>query len=145
MKLPKLKRKLAHWPTKPLCPVCKKKKVFEPHSFVLLSSFSLLSNRRKKRTFSVDHLDTSVELMYHGAHDTGVGTRRNIMAQSKIASDVYGGQVELYFCSTKCIRKFFNAWVDDLEKDMKIKTKKHNQSLQLAARPRRAAVVKRSR
>ena len=36
----------------------------------------------------------------------------------KIADDVKGGQFDLYFCSTKCLREFLNHCVDELEKSI---------------------------
>lgn len=52
----------------------------------------------------------------------------------RIAQDVRGGQFDLYFCSTKCLREFLNHCVDELEQSMKpcpkkrtIKTAKKNE------------------
>ena len=135
MKTKTIKGKQTYWPTKPLCPVCREHKVFEPHSFVVLSSWTLVANRRKKIAVQRDCLETTLELMYHGAHDSGIGTRRNIMAGSTIAESIRGGQVEFYFCSPRCVKRFLFNWVDELETKIK---KEHNKQNQHTSRnPRR--------
>jgi len=129
-----LKGRQSHWPKKPLCPVCRKQKVFEPHSFVVLGSWTLLADPDGKTAKAAGDLDVSLELLYHGAHDSGIGDRRDIMVSSKIAESVHGGQVEFYFCSPQCVKKFLCDWVDEFEQKIE---KEHNHTSQRSARPRR--------
>ena len=112
-----LKGKSSHWPTKPLCPVCKRRKVFETHSFVSLSASTLIEVCPRKKTVEVDDLkvETSLGILYHGAHDSGIGGQRDIFVRSDIADRVDDQEVEFYFCSTSCLKKFLCDWVDDLE------------------------------
>lgn len=56
-----------------------------------------------------------LSLVWHGAHDAGVGEDRGIYASVDIAEEVEGGSFELHFCSTKCMRAFLNSCVDALE------------------------------
>ncbi|MFA7061273.1 MAG: hypothetical protein WC156_10690 [Pedobacter sp.] len=35
-----------------------------------------------------------------------------------IIKDIRGGQAEMYFCSTECLRQFLNFCVDELEQKM---------------------------
>ncbi len=125
IKLPVVKgKKYNHYPRRALCPWCKKKKVFEPHSMAILSGGALLMNRKEKNGGSSDDLDAYLSLTWHGAHDSGKGDDRKIYSNIDIASDVKGGEFDLYFCSTKCLRAFLNACVDELEK--KIEKEKQN-------------------
>ena len=46
----------------------------------------------------------------------GQGNDGDIFCGVDIIHDAIGGQADLYFCSTKCLRKFLNACVDELER-----------------------------
>ncbi len=41
IKIPLIRGKPGHYPTKPLCPWCKKQKVMEPHSMAILTGGAL--------------------------------------------------------------------------------------------------------
>ena len=49
-------------------------------------------------------------------HDNGIGNDRELFAIMDLVDDAVGGQFSLYFCSTACLRAFFNSLVDELEK-----------------------------
>ncbi len=53
LKLPIVKGKSSHWPKKPLCPICGKNKVFEPHSMAILAAGAMLMDRAKDNAFRV--------------------------------------------------------------------------------------------
>jgi hypothetical protein len=140
--LPVTKGKKTIWPTKALCPICEKNKVLEPHSMAIFSAGALLMNRKKKFGGSSDKMDGFLSLMWHGAHNGGKGRNREICCAVDIMRDVFGGQGELYFCSTTCLRIFLCNCVDALETKMKIERKALQQN---ATRYRRAAVPKTAR
>jgi|MudIll2142460700_1097286.scaffolds.fasta_scaffold99599_4 hypothetical protein len=116
--LPVVKGKKTFWPPKPLCPVCKKRKVWEPHSMAVLSAGALLMNRREKMGGPSNKMDGYLSLEWHGAHDGGRGRDKEIGCMVDIIRDAAGGQAQLYFCSTLCLRRFLNACVEELEHRM---------------------------
>ena len=63
-----------------------------------------------------------LDIIWHGAHDGGLGTDREISARVPLAEDTPDGQFEFYFCSTRCLRDFLNACVDKL--DLRIRKEK---------------------
>ena len=119
MKLPTVKGRTSYHPKKALCPWCQQNKVLEPHSFAVLSGGALLMDREEDYGSADDNMDGYLELLWHGAHDGGEGKNREIGARVQIAHDVRGGQFEVYFCSTECLRSYLNYCVDVLEKKMK--------------------------
>ena len=118
LKFPVVKGKSWHWPKKPLCPIRGKNKVFEPHSMAILTAGAMLMDRAKDEGGPSGDLDGFLALHWHGAHDGGKGQDGDIFRGVDIIRDVFGGQADLYFCSTECLRKFLNACVDELEKKM---------------------------
>jgi hypothetical protein len=64
-------------------------------------------------------MDGYFYLGWHGAHDDGEGDFRETGGHLSIAESVRGGQIGIAVCSTRCLRKLLNNWVDDLEKKMK--------------------------
>lgn len=115
LSLPVVEGKRAHWPEKAACPMCGEKKVFEPHSFAVLSAGALLMDRKSDSGGMSDDLDGFLNLLWHGAHDGGQGDDRELCCIVDIMRDVIGGQGEAYFCSTQCLRAFLNKCVDELE------------------------------
>ena len=114
-KLPLLSGSKAAYPGTSTCPVCRRAKVFEPHSFVVLEAGALLMNRRTQDSRPSASLDGFLSLIWHGAHDGGAGRDRDITAVLPVADSVAGGQVAFYFCSPKCLRQFFRELVTSLE------------------------------
>ncbi|HCE42607.1 MAG TPA: hypothetical protein DET40_03565 [Lentisphaeria bacterium] len=119
LKLPVIKGKTECWPNKAICPICGKHKVFEPHSMAILSAGACLMNRKEKYGGPSNQMDGFMHISWHGAHDGGIGKDREIGCIVDIVKDVIGGQAELYFCSTQCLRKFFDSCVNELEKKIK--------------------------
>jgi hypothetical protein len=93
-----------------ICPICKKNKVFEPHEFAVLEGGIPLTSNSKKR-------DAYLYISFH--------SHTKFVRYIPIAIDVNMGSFEMYFCSTKCLRGFFNQLVDKLEINIK-KAKKQN-------------------
>ena len=90
--LPVIKGKKTFWPPKPLCPVCKKRKVWEPHSIAVLSAGALLMNRKEKMGGPSNKMDGYLSLEWHGAHDGGKGQDKEIGCMVDIVRDAAGGQ-----------------------------------------------------
>jgi hypothetical protein len=103
------------FPDKSICPVCKKNKVFEPHSFAVLDGGALLMNRKKDEGGPSPNMDGFLNFIWHGAHDGDIGIDSEVDALLPIADEVRGGQFDFYFCSTNCLRTFLNKCVDELE------------------------------
>jgi len=101
------------------CAVCNAGKVKEPHSFVVLQAGALLFNRSRTVASASNSLDGFVSLVWHGAHDEGRGPARGVQAALPIAESVAGGQVEFYFCSLRCLRRFFSGLVSTLQERIK--------------------------
>ncbi len=129
MKFPAVKGRSSSFPKKALCPWCQKNKVLEPHSFVVIAGGAFLMNREEDSGGPDDNMDGFLDIIWHGAHDGGEGRDREIGATVQIAKDVIGGQFELYFCSTKCLRPYLNFCVDELEKKMRKQKLQSNKPL----------------
>lgn len=121
MKLPTIKGRVPYHPKKPLCPWCQKNKVLEPHSFAILAGGALVVDREEGSGGPDENMDGFLHLSWHGAHNGGEGRDREICATVEIARDVRGGQFDLYFCSTGCLRAYLNFVIDELEKKIKAK------------------------
>lgn len=106
------------FPDEAICPCCKRAKVFEPHSFASLSGGALLIDDAEGGSAAIPgglRLQAYLDFLWHGAHEGGSGTDRDIHEVLSVADRVEGGQYELYFCSASCLRAFLNAAVDSLE------------------------------
>ncbi|MBN1909761.1 MAG: hypothetical protein JW818_08480 [Pirellulales bacterium] len=114
--LPILTGSNTYHPKEPVCPVCGERKVLEPHSMAILSAGALLMDRKTDSGGPSDDLNGFFGLTWHGAHDGGQGNDRDIYHAVRVMDDVRGGQGEIFFCSTQCLRKFLNRCVDELEK-----------------------------
>jgi hypothetical protein len=134
-KFPVIKGKRRNYfPSKPLCPVCGKKKVWEPHSMASISAGALLLlDKREDYWGPSEDMNGYLYLNWHGAHDGGEGKYREMYLSFDIARDVKSGQFDLHFCSTKCLRSFLNECVDELEDkiDENIKANKKKKSKRL--------------
>ena len=104
------------FPKEALCPMCKTAKIGEPHSMAIVNlGAMLMTNRANGAGTMSDDLDGFLRFIWHGAHQGGSGDHAGISAFLDIVEDVRGGQADLYFCSTTCLRAFFNACVDAFE------------------------------
>jgi len=119
LKFPLIKCRQDYFPiakTGVRCPICKVGRIMEPHSFACLNGGALALDRRRRN--SVDAiLSGFLDITWHGAHTEhkGVGALPDTYERVSLVEDSHTGQFELYFCSTKCLRKFFNQWVDALD------------------------------
>jgi len=117
LRFPVAKERKAFFPKEALCPMCKTEKVLELHSMAIVNLGAMLMTNRETGSGSMsDDLDGFLRLIWHGAHDGGTGRDPGVEASVAIVEDTRGGQADLYFCSTGCVRQFFNACVDELER-----------------------------
>jgi hypothetical protein len=81
----------------------------------ILSGGALLMDRETDSGGMSDDMDGFLSLTWHGAHDGGQGEHKDIHTSVYVADYTRGGQYEVYFCSTKCLREYLNFCVDQLE------------------------------
>ena len=94
----------------------------------VLAGGALLMDRKTDSGGLSDDMDGFLDISWHGAHDNGLGSDRDMMISVYAAEDCRGGQFEIYFCSTACLRSYLNTWVDKLEE--KIKDERSNQAIE---------------
>lgn len=87
------------------CPICRKG--IRNHQVVL--NFGVMEKTSKNSAMMLDNSKTKLHMSL--CHHEGFGGRGHV----EIA-DVNGSQVDWMFCSTKCFRKFFSNWADELDK-----------------------------
>ncbi len=85
-------------------------------------------NRKDDSGGPDDKMDGFLHIAFHGAHDGGLGKDQGIGAMVELARDVRGGQFDLYFCSTKCLRAYLNFCVDALDEKLKRERSKSNKA-----------------
>ncbi len=83
---------------------------------ILAGGAMRIIDRRSRSADIAEDCIGFLDLVWHGAHDGGRGTDREIHVRVPIAEDTPDGQFEFYFCSTDCLRSFFSTCVDALEK-----------------------------
>lgn len=117
MKFPLLNGGSSRFPAEHTCAFCGRGNISEPHSMAVLSGGAILVNRKTGDGGPDPKLDGFLDICWHGAHteDGGGGEHPNIFQSIPIACDVIGGQFDIFFCSTKCLRAFLNHAVDQLD------------------------------
>ena len=114
-------------PKQPKCLQCKRNR---SGSFAVICGGAMLMDRSRRNGGPHNSLDAYWDITWHGAHDSQKGAYRDIYEQVSIISDLRGGQFELQFCTTRCLRRFLNSKVDELEakreKEERRKKKKKN-------------------
>jgi len=99
------------------CVWCDCDQTHEPNSMAILTGGAMLINRKTGDGGPDERLDGFLDITWHGAHtnEGGVGASPDCFENITIASNIRGGQFDLYFCSTKCLRDFLNHVVDTIE------------------------------
>ena len=115
-RFPLIDGKCAHFPAAPICPQCRQRRVFEPHSFAVLSGGACLLDPDSGDGGPDDRMQGFLDLTWHGAHGSGRGEHRDRYSTLPLVCDAAGGQYELYFCSSGCLRQFLNDCVDEFER-----------------------------
>jgi hypothetical protein len=92
------------------CVVCNRS-CGEPGEFIVLETGALLHTDATRRDGGPDTLMSAyLTLVKHGAEPNGPYIRLDLV------HDLIGGQAELLFCSTQCLRQFLVSAVDELER-----------------------------
>lgn len=94
-----------------ICPICKGLLPSGPSSFAFVNGGALKQVPDGSAGMDDDLLGF-LSIGFHGAHSEG---NDEASACVYIADDVPLGQYEYTFCSTACLRGFFNRAVDELE------------------------------
>jgi hypothetical protein len=97
------------------CLTCDKKGCGEPNSFAFLMTGACLMDRRGKTGGPDERMEAYFNIGWHDAHDGGRGARHPERTYVSVLDDVPLGQADLQFCSTRCLRRFFNTIVDSIE------------------------------
>ena len=119
-RFPVVTKKKTSFPGPPVCPVCKKTKVCEPYSFTTLIGGACLQDRKGDPKDLDQRLEGFLSIDHHGKHDALPPYGEiELGAIVDIAKDTVGGQFDLYFCSPKCLRRFLNSAIDELEHRLK--------------------------
>jgi hypothetical protein len=105
-----------YFPKDKICPWCLSQKVHEPNSMAILNGGALLMSEDRESGGMDPRLDGFLSLIWHGAHGVGEGAHRGVFKMLRMADNCRGGQFEIYFCSTQCLRAYLNYSVDELEK-----------------------------
>ena len=116
---PKIKFPVITQKTKPVfpqtsaCPICGKKNIFEPNSFVVINGGALKIMGKDFLSMD-DDLSGFLHVTIHGAHDRGSGKYKEVFHSVDIVSHSQNGQFDLHFCSLDCLQMFFNKIVESL-------------------------------
>ncbi len=88
-KLPVVKGTSNHWPKTPLCPICGKNKVFEPHSMAILTAGAMLMGG-KSEVANIEPTDIAV---HQGILSQIHEQTRNLAEGTKIGKIVVDGRM----------------------------------------------------
>ena len=100
-----------------MCPQCRARPVCEPHSSVAIVAGALFVDESGDGG-SHDQMRGFLAIDWHGAHDRGEGPFRDTNLRTYIAESVKGGQFDILFCSTECLRQFLNQVVTEFEMEL---------------------------
>lgn len=84
----------------------------------ILNGGALLMNSERTCGEMDERMDGFLSLIWHGAHGGGEGQNRERHCSLRLADNCRGGQFEIYFCSTQCLRGYLNHCVDRLEAEI---------------------------
>jgi hypothetical protein len=105
------KKTKSFFPTNEICPICATNRTNLNSEFYVLNG-GALEKINQDVSISSDKMEGFLSVQYHPEKDNGNrGFNIDIVDQSK------GGQFDIYFCSTSCMRQFFNEFIDEIEKE----------------------------
>ena len=95
---------------RPACVTCGRP-TGEPGEFLCLNAGAVLHTDATRQTGGPAELMSAYfTLIKHGAEPDGPYVTLDVV------HDLTGGQADLYFCSARCLRRFFTVAVDELER-----------------------------
>lgn len=97
---------------RPCCSQCKKKTAKDNHDIAAIMGGAMKLINKRGDTEMAEGCVGFLDIHWHG----------NVCAMLPIVEDSPNGQFDLYFCSTACLRGFFNACVDELERKVQKET-----------------------
>lgn len=107
-----------------ICPICQKNKIGEPHSMVILNGGYYLGPQYYGPARGKKQITQYWGAIWHGAHDTGEGPWRDLFIPINVVDDLTAIEHRLIFCSTDCLRQFFNLFVDEIDARIQREVKK---------------------
>lgn len=102
------------YPEDSICPICKNKRIFEPHNFIVLEGGALFINDSGDSVLN-ESMKGFLCLLWHGCHNINNDSEIKANLNLEVIKNSKLGQFSLYFCSTKCLRVFLNNLIDDFE------------------------------
>lgn len=98
---------------------------FEPGSFVVLCAGAMRVTDAKNDCAEVaEDCIAFLDLTWHPNHGDGPKPHFDAFVTVPVVEKAPAGQFDLYFCSTRCLRAFFGACVDELEARMEARRTK---------------------
>ena len=114
IKFPVVHGETVVYPLGDTCPVCRVNQIGgENHPMAVVNAGALVKVGPDQYAISEDAI-AFFTLAWHARGIPSSGRSADV----GVADWVQGGQFDLYFCSTKCLRAFFNRCVDALEQKM---------------------------
>lgn len=111
MKFPVVRGEKVIYPLGDICPVCGVNQIGgEGRRMVIVNAGALVKVGDDRYAIPEDAV-AFFTLAWHACGIPSSGRSASV----EVAEWVQGGQFDLYFCSTKCLRAFFNRCVDTLE------------------------------
>ena len=85
--LPVVRKRRVVFPNKAICPWCRKRKVYEPHSMAILNAGAMRQVAKDRFEMATD-VRAFMTLMWHGAHSGGKGELPDVYASVDVADEV---------------------------------------------------------
>ena len=107
-----------------ICPICSKNKIDSSEKVILNAGGIIDSITESKIQKGIENSEGSLGIHYPltgfwniAWHCLNISKEKNVTAVNlEIVNFSKLGQFDLYFCSTHCLRVFFNAIVDEMER-----------------------------
>ncbi|WP_435263863.1 hypothetical protein [Tenacibaculum sp. nBUS_03] len=104
------KKTKSFFPNDEICPICKTNRITLNSEFYVLNG-GALEKINNDTSIPSDIMEGFLSVQYHsGENSENYGFNIDIVDESK------GGQFDIYFCSTNCMKEFFNQLIDTIEK-----------------------------
>jgi len=118
MKFPIItKNTTSHFPNYPkvkICPICNTNIETLQHNFFALNGGAM--QKKNNNFLDNNNLEGFLNLNYH----CGLNKNHNWNVNIDIASNSKFGQFDIHFCSLNCMQKFFNAIVEEAERQVHV-------------------------